>query len=277
MSKLTIGQMSNLNHVSTQTLRLYDKLGLLKPQFVDDKNGYRYYNIKQSAKFDMIQYMKSLGMSLDDIKKLFDNHDINSIKNILIKKKEQIKKQIKFLKYQERAIEHAIDNYEHYEASPPDGKILVEYINKRYIYCFDSKINFYDFDLEVYEVILRKLKENLIANNLPPIYFCNVGSIMHQENLTKGNYNSTKVFVFVDKDYVSPNIITTIKSNTYLCMYCNNFNSEKEYINRLLEFANKNNYKIIGDYICEVISDLPIFDNYERGMFLRLQIPVEII
>ncbi|MEG0167424.1 MAG: MerR family DNA-binding transcriptional regulator, partial [Ruthenibacterium sp.] len=31
MEHLTIGQMAALNHISEQTLRLYDKLGLLSP------------------------------------------------------------------------------------------------------------------------------------------------------------------------------------------------------------------------------------------------------
>ena len=31
---------------------------------------------------------------------------------------------------------------------------------------------------------------------------------------------------------------------------------------------------ICGDYICEVLSELSIFDHHERSMFLRLQVPV---
>lgn len=62
MEKLTIGEMAKLNHISEQTLRLYDKMGLLQPYLTDKKNKYRYYNIKQSARLDMIQHMKSLGM-----------------------------------------------------------------------------------------------------------------------------------------------------------------------------------------------------------------------
>ena len=32
LEKLTIGQMAELNHVSEQTLRLYDREGLMKPR-----------------------------------------------------------------------------------------------------------------------------------------------------------------------------------------------------------------------------------------------------
>lgn len=64
MERLSIGKMTKLNHISEQTLRLYDRLGLLKPEMVDESNGYRYYDVKQSAQLDMIQYMKELGMPL---------------------------------------------------------------------------------------------------------------------------------------------------------------------------------------------------------------------
>ena len=51
---LTIGQMAALNHISAQTLRLYDREGLLKPEYQDPANGYRYYHIDQCAQLDMI-------------------------------------------------------------------------------------------------------------------------------------------------------------------------------------------------------------------------------
>ena len=53
MKHLTVGEMARLNHISEQTLRLYDKRGLLSPSFRGG-NGYRYYDIKQSAVLDII-------------------------------------------------------------------------------------------------------------------------------------------------------------------------------------------------------------------------------
>lgn len=67
MQLLTIGQMAKLNHLSEQTLRLYDRIGLFSPNHRGE-NGYRYYNIEQSALLDIIQYMKSLGISLKEIR-----------------------------------------------------------------------------------------------------------------------------------------------------------------------------------------------------------------
>nr|WP_250122116.1 MerR family DNA-binding transcriptional regulator [Chroococcidiopsis sp. CCMEE 29] len=41
---LKIGDFSKLSHVTVKALRLYDQMGLLKPGWVDDFTGYRYYS-----------------------------------------------------------------------------------------------------------------------------------------------------------------------------------------------------------------------------------------
>lgn len=274
MDRLTIGQMAELNRISEQTLRLYDKLGLLKPSSVNKENGYRFYSIKQCARLDMIQHMKSMGMTLNNIKKLLDKKDVSLIKSILLQKSEGIDNEIKELKFQKRALEKTIESYDRYETSPPDGIISIEYIGKRLMYLIDSGINFYDYDLSVYEEILRKLKLSLINDNLPKVYFCNAGTILRKDKLIKREFVSSEVFVFVDKDYAKEELISALPSGMYLCIYCNKFEKEKEYINRLLDFAEKKGYTITGDYICEVLADLPVFEQHERGMFLRLQVPI---
>ena len=40
---IKIGEMSKICNVSVQTLRYYDKIGLLKADKVEDSSGYRYY------------------------------------------------------------------------------------------------------------------------------------------------------------------------------------------------------------------------------------------
>ena len=59
---LSIGKMAEMNQITVPTLRLYDQLGLLKPRHVDALTGYRYYDIHQNARLDMIAYMKELGI-----------------------------------------------------------------------------------------------------------------------------------------------------------------------------------------------------------------------
>ena len=275
MKELSIGQMARLNGVSEQALRLYDKVGLFSPMYRDRENGYRYYDIRQSAQLDMIQHMKALGMSLKDIREQMKHFDPDMLRNILYRNLDAIDQNAQELMYRRRAIERTLESYEWYENAPPDGTIVLEYIPRRLTYMTDSGVNFYDYGIDVYEKILRELKKNLIANQLSPIYFYNAGTVMKKEALLAGRFCSTEIFVLVDKGFVKESLITQIPASTYLCIYCNSFDKEKDYIERLLEEIRTREYRITGDYICEVVAEVPM-DMQERGMFLRLQVPVSL-
>ena len=42
--KMHIREFAQLTGVSVRTLHYYDEIGLLKPSFVDEQNGYRFYD-----------------------------------------------------------------------------------------------------------------------------------------------------------------------------------------------------------------------------------------
>ena len=115
---ISIGEMAKMNQTTVTTLRLYDSMGLLKPCYIDENSHYRYYDIKQNARFDMIQYMKELGMELREIKDVFDQRDLNLIEDFLRKKKEQARQQLIDIRLKIAAIDRTIDDIERYRKSP---------------------------------------------------------------------------------------------------------------------------------------------------------------
>ena len=273
MEKLIkIGEFSKINHISIPTLRLYDELGILKPIYVDKESNYRYYSINQNARLDMIQYMRELNMNLSEIKSILNSNDLTLIESTLIKKKKQVKNQINELNLSLTAISRTIDSIERFRKSPKKGMITIEYIPHRKIYAIDTNTNFYEHDISVYETILSDLKNNMLKNNLPQVYYYNAGSSIKKENFINNNYVSDKVFVFVDNDFPYSENIKTIESGMYACIYLDDFDDEVEYGKKLLEYCNSNGYIISGDYICEVITEFNVFSEKKRSMYLRLQV-----
>lgn len=270
---LSIGEMAKMNHITVTTLRLYDELDLLKPVYVNPETNYRYYDIKQNARLDLIQYMKELQMNLKEIKELLDKEDINLIEAILIKKKQQLSIQINDLQRTKDAISRTIYSLERYRKSPPSGTITLEYIDRRRIYVMHTNINFYEHDLNVYEYLLTQLKNDLIAHHYPQIYYCNAGTFLNKERFLKQEFISDRIFVFVD-DHFPEKEIQVIENGMYACIYLDDFHQEINYAKRLLDYCKMNHLTICGDYICEVLSERSIFDHHERSMFLRLQVPV---
>lgn len=81
---LSIGQMARINNISVPTLRFYDSIGILQPCYTDPQTRYRYYDVRQNARLDMIQYMKELGMEPKEIEEVLASEDLRKIEAVLI-------------------------------------------------------------------------------------------------------------------------------------------------------------------------------------------------
>jgi len=275
MDHITIGTMAKLNGISEQTLRLYDKMNLLRPSDINSETGYRYYNIKQCAQLDMIQYMKALGMNLVQIKECFEEEDLDRLRQVLELQKKNIDRQLVELHYAKQAVERSIQSYRRYDAAPEEHTVVLEYIKERKIFCYDTKINCYSYGMDYYEHILRSLKKNYVLHDLPISYFCNVGSIMRKAYFQRNEMWASEVFLFVEDDFKSEDGIEVIPEGMYLCLYCYGFNKEEESLKELMNYIYTHDYEVINDCISEVLIEFPTFNNYDRNAFLKIQVPVK--
>ena len=82
-----IGDFSSMSKTTIKTLRYYEKVGLLKPVYVDLNTGYRYYETNQLIELSKIISLRQIGLSIKDIKKILDGCDMSEI---LHKRKEEI-------------------------------------------------------------------------------------------------------------------------------------------------------------------------------------------
>jgi DNA-binding transcriptional MerR regulator len=66
-ARMTTGQFSRRSQLSIKALRLYDRLGLLRPAAVDGRNGYREYDESQLFTARLIVLLRSLDMPLPEV------------------------------------------------------------------------------------------------------------------------------------------------------------------------------------------------------------------
>ncbi|ADK82796.1 MerR family transcriptional regulator [Sediminispirochaeta smaragdinae] len=289
MERLSIGKMAFLNGVTVQTLRLYDRLGLLKPEEVDAISGYRYYDLKQSARLDAIQHLKTLGMPLKAIKEQFDRKDMGRYKDLLRAQARLIEKRREELNLMSRAVERALENCRRYEEAPTEGLIVLEHLPERLIFRYNGGIDIYECGLEGYETLLRRLKARVALRGLPMAYFCNVGSIVRKSDLEIGRMRSADIFLFVDNEFAEryqsrestaddseerAEGIESIAEGVFACVYFRGFEKELGFAERLLNHIAANRMRINGDYLCEVVAELPLFPTASRDMLVKLEIPV---
>ena len=89
---LRIGDFSKLCKVTIKALRYYDELGILKPDYISEENGYRFYKPEQLRKISEIVSYKEMGLSLDEISFIIlDNPTPGDVLKMLIKKQSEVK------------------------------------------------------------------------------------------------------------------------------------------------------------------------------------------
>lgn len=93
---LHIKEFAKLTNVSVRTLHYYDKIGLLKPSFVDEQNGYRCYDEKALERMQQILFYRELDFSLKSISEIlsspnYDKHQaLVRQKELLILKRQRL-------------------------------------------------------------------------------------------------------------------------------------------------------------------------------------------
>ena len=272
---LSIGEMAEANRVSIATLRLYDRMGLLKPSYRDAESNYRYYDIRQTSRLDIIRYLQNLGMSLSESQALLEKEDIILIEQKLIERNNQIHQQMRDLEAMHEAVERAIQSIERYRKSPASGTISLEFIDQRHILYIPCQENFYDGGVVAYEKAVGELRRELMRRNVPQLLSYSLGTSVKREDFQRQVLTADKIFIFGDKhlrDYGEN--FQVIESGMFACLYLDDFDQEAEGARKLLAYCQANRYTPSGDYLCEEMTELNLFDHRKRNMFIRLQVPV---
>ena len=122
--KMQLNEFAKLTGVSVRTLHYYDEIGLLSPAFVDNQNGYRFYDEGSLDRMQEILFYRELDFELKSILQILSSPDYDKQKalaeqrNLLVLKKERLERIIDALDDARKGnvIMPAFDNNE-YEAA----------------------------------------------------------------------------------------------------------------------------------------------------------------
>lgn len=99
-----IGEIAALLSVSRETLRFYEKRGLLRPE-KSPQNSYRSYSLSDLYRLADIIFYRQLDLSLDDIHYMLTNADLEAIMTILSEKQTALTQKIAQEKLQLKKLE----------------------------------------------------------------------------------------------------------------------------------------------------------------------------
>lgn len=271
--KLRIGEFAKLHNVTTETLRHYDRIGLLSPIEIDNTSGYRYYSLLQDEKLTIILELRKLGMSLDAIIKFFENKNVNQSLNLLKEEYEKLKNRIEDLQRLEKTIKKKIENIEEMFTEKEVGKIFFREIKDRYIIKIDKYI---DSD-EDFKYGLVKL-DGMLMETAPYLANNRLGTIVDKDDIDSidGKKRLFKLFMFIDGDNVSyKEYREVIEGGLYACMYTpgpsNDIGRAMRYLKQSIT---KEGYDVVGDCLEFNRIDSSLTDNYREELY-EVQIPVK--
>ena len=151
----TIGQFSKLTGVSTKTLIWYDNVGVLKPEKVDEDNGYRYYSDESLKKLVDIYFWKSMDFSVKEI--------VNLSQGVIDDKIKVLQKKINFINFNMNLLKDLKDeNVEDKDLSI--FKLGDRDINGHWLYR-NSSTNFKEIDDYTYKKVNDSMPKHLFFGN----------------------------------------------------------------------------------------------------------------
>ena len=107
----TRGQFAKYCKTTKETLRHYDKIGILKPEKTGE-NGYHYYSARQILKFTLISTLKTTGCSLDEINKYISNPEDIDFKELLTRQLEELLIEKRNIEKREKVIRNSIRRFD---------------------------------------------------------------------------------------------------------------------------------------------------------------------
>ena len=208
-----IGETAKLFNISVQTLRFYEKKGLIAPEYTDPVTKYRYYSPKQFHYIDRIHYLKSLGLSLGEIKEILQSGQVDSLQFFLQKNIDKRKKELENLKEIICDLEWYIRYFNYMDHRFQGEYMHVSKFEERYMLSAPCS---YCEPFEEIEVRLTKLKSRDEFKDLH--YRRHYSFMIDFEEMMKQHFAPTAALIFLKRKpkFVSP-FIMTLPAGEYLC------------------------------------------------------------
>jgi MerR family transcriptional regulator, activator of bmr gene len=132
-SLFTIGQISKIKGITIKALRFYERIGVIKPFYIDAATKYRYYSLEQFIQFDIIRALRSIEVSPKAIKSILEKKDTRQLLVYLDEQKSNIQRKITLLQRTVKAIELAQNTISNSISAVSDGDIVIREIPERCI------------------------------------------------------------------------------------------------------------------------------------------------
>lgn len=238
----SIGNVAKLFHLSVSSLRHYETLGLLVPEYIEPDSGYRYYSTRQFEVLNTIRYLRALDMPLAEIADFLADRDVERMEAKLLSQKQAVIAKQAELKRIERKIEHRLQAIADARNSVLDTVSLTQKSACRIVWVEDS-LRIHGF-LDMEAPIRRLEQEQAEA----VVFLGKVGVGILAENLCRQQLDCYDgIFLILDEeDHFTGKSIELAESWCVSIRFCGSHPQAKERYQKLLSYIESHQLKIDG-------------------------------
>lgn len=265
-----IGEVAKLFHISVGTLRHYEKIGLLKPDYIDIQTGYRYYSTSQFECLNTIRYLRVLDTPLEQISTFLNNKNLDSIKQVLEKQKIEISNKRQELEIIEKKINKRLYQLENAVNSDLDLIKIEDIPAKKMVWIRNSMSVKNHLDLEFSIRQLEKDQDKAL------VFLGKVGLSISAKNLQDGKYELyDRVFLIIeDEDNYTGKVMNIQKHKGAVLRFRGSHNEAPEQYTKLINYINTNNFEIAG-FSSEITMIDYAYTNDTDKFVTEIQIPIK--
>ncbi|ADL68242.1 transcriptional regulator, MerR family [Thermoanaerobacterium thermosaccharolyticum DSM 571] len=271
---IPISKMAAMHNLSRQTLIYYDKCGLFKPAYTNEK-GYRFYRLSQIPILREICLMKNIGFSLEEIKESFENRNPVSIYALLKSKLKKLESEIFELEQKRTYIQHRLEIYDHLS-------VKIKNINLPHVeWLPERQVIFVPFEkdhMEKNQLHLTLMKAWDILSKHKMIPSKGFGALLRYESICQNNplKNAGSIIILpYDKcNYHIKNLIT-IPEGEYVIMYKYGMPYDMEPVYKLMRWIDEHHFNVVGDIVDLCLMDTTFYNTEHNTDFCCLQVPIK--
>lgn len=267
----TISELAGFFNISAQTLRHYDKIGLLKPSIIGSDNNYRMYDRKNFRKLYLIVELRSLGLSLKEIREYCAKKDMEQLEATLQKSSAALEKEIEELTAMRRHVESYLQKI---RLSRGNYKNLYEIklLPDRHTYFIPA--NFEISDLELYMALLLN-SYRVSCSGQKRQSLKRIVLTIEQTRLEARRFRLYGGIGFLLEHPVQSGNHHTIPGGMYACAYhMGGYDTIHVTYKKLWDYLTEHDYSIAGNSTEISIADIAFTDNPENYI-TEIQIPVK--
>ncbi|MGI6153676.1 MAG: MerR family transcriptional regulator [Christensenellaceae bacterium] len=228
-----INEISKLYGISPDTLRYYEKLGLLSP--ARSENGYRLYGLKDMWRLNVIRDLRALDIPMESIRAYLINRSTSTTHELLTRELSLLDTQIENLTRLKNDVKTRLQTIDR-ALSQPCGVIEQAFFSeRRYFSIREGYTEDEQMDMLIRRLLNRTKEYSVIGNN-------RIGSFVSPDQ--KSSIPYTGVFM------ISKNGNEVFPAGTYLTVtHKGDINENSRYIPLLFEYASANGLTPIGELI----------------------------